>query len=133
MKTIKLALVAVAMLVAVSAESFAQGGGGGGGGGRGQGRGGGRGVAALLNGVSDSAAVTEKATAIFTAAQTAMMEARAGVARGTPPDSATMAKTTAITTKRNDDIKALLTKDADKKKFDENVAAQAAGRRGGGR
>jgi hypothetical protein len=130
MKMIKMALFAVLAFASVSA---AQGGGGGGGGGGRQGGGRG-GVAALLTGVSDSAAVFTKATEIFAKyqADTVMAGLRGG--RGTPVDtaSARYKAAVALRIKRNDEIKALLTKEADKKKFDENFTASlAAGRRGG--
>lgn len=80
--------------------------------------------ARLFDGITLNADQTAKAKAIITAARVA----RAGIDR-----QATDAREqlTAVATKQNADLKALLTSDADKTKFDEN-AARGRGRRGGG-
>ncbi|MBM4194174.1 MAG: hypothetical protein FJ202_07345 [Gemmatimonadetes bacterium] len=124
-------LVAVAGLLAVMAGSAAAQGGGGGGG-MGMGRGG-RGtpeqqdstqMARLFNGITLSADQMAKAKTIITAAREAMMNSDRQA-----PDF--MAKMQEANAKRNADLKALLTSDADKAKFDEN-SAMGRGRRGGG-
>jgi Spy/CpxP family protein refolding chaperone len=114
-----------AMLVTMAGAASAQGGGGGGGGGRaamtpeqrlertmGQ----------LFKDITLTDAVKAKAETIIKTA----MEAAAGVDRTAPEG---MAKIQEINKKRNDDLKALLTSDDDKKKFDANAAT--GGRRGG--
>src|SRR5882672_1957377 len=126
-------LIAVVGLLAVVAGSAAAQGGGGGGGGGGGRMGGGRGtpeqqdsaaMARAFNGITLDAATTAKAKAIITASR----EATAGLDRQAPDFND---KRMAATAKRNADLKALLTKDEDKTKFDANTAA-GAGRRGGG-
>jgi len=117
-------LIAVAaMLVTMAGAASAQGGGGGGGG---------RGtpeqqiertMTRLFNGITLNDAAKAKATEIVKKA----MEARMGLDRSKPED---MAKMQEITKKQTEDLKALLTSDDDKKKFDENVAAGGRGRGG---
>ena len=117
-----------AMLVTMAGAASAQGGGGGGGGG---------GMAQmtpeqrleatmgrLFKDITLTDAVKTKATKIVKDA----MDATAAIADRRSPEG--MAKSQEITKKRNDDLKALLTSDADKKKFDDNAAAPG-GRRGG--
>ena len=123
-------LVAVAaMLVTMAGAASAQGGGGGGGGG------GGMAnmtpeqridmtVQRLFKDITLTDAVKAKATAIIKTAS----EASAAIADRRSPEG--MAKNQEINKKRNDDLKALLTNDADKAKFDANAAAPG-GRRGG--
>ncbi len=135
MKTIKLALVAVALLVVASSVSFAQGGGGGGGGGGGRAGGGGRGgarggVGALLMGVADSATVAAKATEINTKYMADIAAGRPARGGAAPADSL-VKKAADATTARNKEIRALLTKPADQAAFDKNVAASMAPRGGG--
>jgi Spy/CpxP family protein refolding chaperone len=120
-------LLAVAgMLVVMAGAASAQGGGGGGGMGRGgspeqrdsvQ-------LSRLFNGITLNADQTTKAKAIITAA-------REEQAKIPAEDAERMTKMQAVNAKRNADLKALLTADADKTKFDENAAA-GRGRRGGG-
>lgn len=118
-------LIAVAaMLVATAGAAAAQGGGGGGGGRaamtpeqqveRTMGR--------LFNGITLSDAAKAKAMDIVKKA----VEARAGIDRQSPEG---MAKFAEVQKKQNEDLKALLTSDDDKKKFDEN-ATQGRGRGG---
>ncbi len=79
----------------------------------------------LFNGVTLNADQTAKAKEIITKAREGMM----GMDRQAPDFNE---KRMAETAKRNADLKALLTADADKAKFDENAAAAGRGRRGGG-
>jgi hypothetical protein len=132
MKKIRMAMLAVALLGGVAVVAEAQGGGG-----RGQGRGGRGGVTALLAGTSVATDSVFIAKAQEIAAkyavetgpiQQAMMAARQG---GAAVDSAQIKKMAEINAKRNAEIRALLTKEEDKKLFDEN-AARPQGRRGGG-
>jgi hypothetical protein len=122
-------LLAVAgMLVVMAGAASAQGGGGGGGGG---GRGMGpeaadsAALARLFNGITLNADQTAKAKVIITKAR----EANMTLDRAAPDFREKM---TEANNKRAADLKALLTTDADKTKFDENVAAAGRGRRGGG-
>jgi hypothetical protein len=120
-KMIQMAVMAAAMFVVVSSHAQAQGGGGGGGRGRGPNI-----QAVLKDSLKVSDAVMAKADSIIKAAQAEsqpLMEA----ARGGDADART--KMQAVTAKRNDAIKALLT-DAQKAEFDKLVPA--GGRRGGG-
>lgn len=123
-------LLSVAALLAVMAGSAAAQGGGGGGG-----MGGGRGnpaaqdsaqLARAFNGITLTADQTAKAKDIITKAR----EANMALDRTNMEDF--RAKMTEANNKRNADLKALLTSDADKAKFDENVASMGRGRRGGG-
>jgi hypothetical protein len=120
-------LLAVAgMLVVMAGAASAQGGGGGGGG---------RGMSAeardsvtlarSFNGITLTADQTTKAKAIIT-------KAREEGAAIPAEDAERMTKMQAVNAKRAADLKALLTTDADKAKFDENAAAMGRGRRGGG-
>jgi len=126
-------ILSVAALLAVMAGSAAAQGGGGGGGGRGMG--GGRGnpaaqdsamLARAFDGITLNADQTAKAKDIITKAREATMTL----------DRANMedfrAKMMEANSKRAADLKALLTTDADKAKFDENMASMGRGRRGGG-
>jgi Spy/CpxP family protein refolding chaperone len=117
-KTIRTLAMAAAMFAAVSTVAKAQGGGGGGG------RGGRNPVTILKDSLHVSDAILAKADSIVKAAATEsapLMEA----ARGGDADA--RAKMTAVNTKRNDAIKALLT-DEQKAQFDKLMTA---GRRGG--
>jgi hypothetical protein len=121
-------LLAVAgMLVVMAGAASAQGGGGGGGGGRG-----------MSAEARDSATLARSFTGItLTADQTAkakaiIVAAREEGAKIPAEDAERMTKMQAVNTKRAADLKALLTTDADKAKFDENLAAMGRGRRGGG-
>ena len=119
-------LTVAAMLVALTGAAQAQGGGGGGGRG-------GRGtpeaqdstqLARLFDGITLNADQTTKAKDIITKAREATMS----MDRQAEDFRAKMMEANA---KRNADLKALLTSDEDKAKFDANSAA-GRGRRGGG-
>ena len=116
----------VGLLAAVAGSASAQGGGGGGG----------RmqmspeaadsaTLARSFNGITLTADQTAKAKAIIKAAR----EANMSIDRQAPD---AREKMQAANAKRAADLKALLTSDADKAKFDENVANMGRGRRGGG-
>lgn len=145
-RSMRMGMAALALLVAANVAE-AQGGarGGGGGGGRG-GRGGAGQVPALLQNITLDATVQAKVDALttaFTEANTKLREeygimgGRGGGGGGTPPDSAKMAaymaKNTELVNKLRTDVKALLTPDQ-QKTWDANLAALPApgGRRGGG-
>jgi hypothetical protein len=120
----------VGLLAVVAGAASAQGGGGGGGG---MGRGAQMSpeaadsatLARAFNGITLNADQTAKAKKIIADARTA----NAGMDRQAPDFRDKM---TAANAKRSADLKALLTSDADKAKFDENAAAMGRGRRGGG-
>lgn len=82
-------------------------------------------MARLFNGITLNADQAAKARDIITKAREAMM----GLDRQAEDFRAKMMETNS---KRNADLKALLTADADKTKFDENAASMGRGRRGGG-
>ena len=120
-KMIKMAMMAAAMFAVVTTTAKAQGGGGGGGG-----RGGRSPLVILKDSMHVSDAILAKADSIIKAAaaeSAPLMEAM----RGGDADART--KMTAINTKRNDAIKALLT-DEQKAQYDKLMPA--GGRRGGG-
>jgi len=120
-KMIKMAMMAAAMFAVVTTTAKAQGGGGGGGG-----RGGRNPLVILKDSMHVSDAVLAKADSIIKAAaaeSAPLMEA----ARGGDADART--KMQAVTTKRNEAIKALLT-DEQKAQYDKLMPA--GGRRGGG-
>jgi hypothetical protein len=117
-KIIRMAALAAAMFMAVTTVAKAQGGGGGGRGGRNP-------LVILKDSMHVSDAVLAKADSIIKAAaaeSAPLMEA----ARGGDADART--KMQAVTAKRNEAIKALLTDDQ-KKEYDRLMPA---GRRGGG-
>ncbi|MFI5244096.1 MAG: hypothetical protein ACHQQR_02640 [Gemmatimonadales bacterium] len=116
-----------AMLLTMAGAASAQGGGGGGGGGRMQMSPEARDsstYARMFDGITVSSDAKPKATAIIKATR----EAMATLDRQAPDFRATM---TAANTKRNVDLKALLGSDADRAKFDENVAKMGGRGRGG--
>jgi hypothetical protein len=126
-------LAVAGMLAVMAGAASAQGGGGMGGMG---GMGGGRmqmspeaadsaTLARLFDGITLNADQTAKAKAIIKAAR----ESMAGMDRQAPDFREKMME---HNNKRNADLKALLTSDADKAKFDENAARAGRGRRGGG-
>ena len=118
-KMIKMAMMAAAMFAVVTTTAQAQGGGGGGG------RGGRSPLVILKDSMHVSDAILAKADSIIKAAaaeSAPLMEAM----RGGDADART--KMTAINTKRNDAIKALLT-DEQKAQYDKLMPA--GGRRGG--
>ncbi len=123
-------LAVAGMLAVMAGAASAQGGGGMGG------MGGGRmqmspeaqdsaQFARLFDGITLNADQTAKAKSIIKAAR----EALAGMDRQAPDFREKMME---HNSKRNADLKALLTSDADKAKFDENAARAGRGRRGGG-
>jgi hypothetical protein len=150
MKTIKLALVSLALVAAVSATATAQvvarGGGGGGTGGAlgagGRGGGGGMGTR-MVGGVAVPATVyglyvgtsVVQDEAVITAAVKIdakyAAEIRAGRATraGMPADSL-VAKARVASAKRAEELRALLKSDDDRTKFDENLVAMTTGRGG---
>lgn len=118
-KMIRMAMMAAALFAAVTTTAQAQGGGGG--------RGGRNPLTILKDSMHVSDAILAKADSIIKAAATEsapLMEAM----RGGDADART--KMMAVTTKRNDAIKALLT-DAQKAEYDRLMPA-GGGRRGGG-
>jgi Spy/CpxP family protein refolding chaperone len=136
MKVMRIATLGVALLLAATTVADAQDAGGR----RGGGRGGRGGVGALMQNITVTPDVQVKIDTIvakYRAETMAIFEAAGGGGggggRGTQLDTASQSKVTAINSKRNAEIKALLTPDQ-QKTFDENVAAVAAGRgrRGGG-
>ena len=121
-------VAAVGMLAVMAGAASAQGGGGGGG--MGQGRGSPEQqdsvqLSRLFNGITLNADQTAQAKAIITKARETNMSLDRQAADFRE-------KMTEANSKRNADLKALLTADADKTKFDENAAAAGRGRRGGG-
>ena len=118
----------VGLLAVVAGTASAQGGGGGGGGGRMQMSPEAQDsvqLSRLFNGITLSADQTAKAKGIITKAREGMM----GLDRQAADFNE---KRMEANNKRNAELKALLSADADKTKFDENAAAAGRGRRGGG-
>ena len=115
-------LAVAAMLLTMAGAASAQGGGGGGRGGTPEQRDSTQ-LSRLFNGITLNADQTAKAKAIITKGR----EATAGMDRQAPDFREKM---TEANTKRNADLKALLSSDADKAKFDENAAAGGRGRGG---
>ena len=117
----------VGLLMAVAGSASAQGGGGGMGGGQQMSPEARDSVqlSRLFTGITLNADQTAKAKKIITDARVALaaLDRQAADFRD---------KMTEANGKRNADLKALLTADADKTKFDENAAAAGRGRRGGG-
>ena len=126
MKAIRMAVLGAALVFGVTTVASAQGGGAGGG----QARGGGRGnqVARLMTDITVSADIQTK---IDTIAAKYQAQTRELMTAG-QMDDATRAKMMELNTKRNAEIRALLTAEQ-AAQFDKNVAAMpAGGRRGGG-
>jgi Spy/CpxP family protein refolding chaperone len=118
-------LLAVAgMLVVMAGAASAQGGGGGGMRGGSPEQRDSVQLSRLFTGITLNADQTAKAKAIISAAREEQTKIPA-------EDAERMTKMQAVNAKRNADLKALLTTDADKAKFDENAVA-GRGRRGGG-
>ncbi len=119
-------LAIAAMTMVMAGTAAAQGGGGGGGGmqmdpaAMAQ-----RTIDGLYKDITLNDAQKKSATDIITKAMT---DSRA-IDRAAPD---AQEKRAAVTTKRNADLKALLTSDADKAKFDDNVKNMPAGRGRGG-
>jgi hypothetical protein len=128
MKGIRMAVLGAALVFGVTTVASAQGGGGGG-----QARGGRGGVARLMTDITVSADVQAKIDTIAAKYQAQSRELMsAAQASGGAPDDATRAKMMEINTKRNAEIRALLTAEQ-QVIFDKNVAAApAGGRRGAG-
>jgi hypothetical protein len=125
MKGIRMAVLGAALVFGVTTVASAQGGGGQRGGGRG-------GIARLMTDITVSADIQTKIDTIAAKyqAQTRELMTAAGGAGGM--DDATRAKMMELNTKRNAEIRALLTAEQ-AAQFDKNVAAMpAGGRRGGG-
>ena len=117
----------VGMLAVMAGAASAQGGGGGMGGGQQMSPESRDSVtlSRMFTGITLNADQTAKAKKIITDARVALaaLDRQAADFRD---------KMTEANGKRNADLKALLTADADKAKFDENAAAAGRGRRGGG-
>ena len=130
MKGIRMAVLGAALVFGVTTVASAQGGGAGGG----QPRGGGRGnqVARLMTDITVSADIQTKIDTIAAKYQAQTRELMTAAAGGGQMDDATRAKMMELNTKRNAEIRALLTAEQ-AAQFDKNVAAMpAGGRRGGG-
>ena len=130
MKGIRMAVLGAALVFGVTTVASAQGGG--------QARGGGRGnqVARLMTDITVSADIQAKIDTIAAKYQTQTRElmtaAGGGGGGGMQMDSTTRAKMMELNTKRNAEIRALLSAEQ-QAQFDKNVAAMpAGGRRGGG-
>jgi hypothetical protein len=131
MKGIRMAVLGAALVFGVTTVASAQEARGGGGG---QARGGRGGVARLMTDITVSADVQAKIDTIAAKYQAQSRELMAAAqASGGAPDDATRAKMTENNTKRNAEIRALLTAEQ-QVVFDKNVAAMPAGggRRGAG-
>ena len=130
MKGIRMAVLGAALVFGMTATAEAQGGGGGGP--RGAGRGG---IQRLMTDITVSADVQTKIDSIVAKYQTQqreLMGAAAGGGGGMQNMSdETRAKMTELMSKRNAEIRALLTTEQ-QVQFDKNVAAAPMGRRGGG-
>ena len=129
MKGIRMAVLGAALVFGVTTVASAQGGG--------QARGGGRGgIARLMTDITVSADVQVKIDSIAAKYQAQTRElmtaAGGGGGGGMQMDSTTRAKMTELNSKRNAEIRALLSAEQ-QVQFDKNVAAMpAGGRRGGG-
>jgi len=125
-------MIVAAAALAIAVPAFAQGGGGGGGGMQmSPAERAARQKDMIFKDITLSAAQSAKVDTIKIEAgkkqQEAMMVARSGGG-----DMAAMRESMQkMNTERNDALKAVLTSDEQKKKFDENVAAMPQGRRGG--
>lgn len=117
-------LTVAAMLAVMAGAASAQGGGGGGGRGGSPEQRDSVQLARLFTGITLTAEQTAKAKTIITAA-------REEAAKIPAEDADRMTKMQAVNAKRNADLKALLSTDADKAKLDSN-AVMGRGRRGGG-
>ena len=130
MKGIRMAVLGAALVFGVTTVASAQGGGGQRGGGRGNQ------VARLMTDITVSADIQAKIDTIAAKYQTQTRElmtaAGGGGGGGMQMDSTTRAKMMELNTKRNAEIRALLSAEQ-QAQFDKNVAAMpAGGRRGGG-
>jgi hypothetical protein len=138
-------MLSLTLLVATSATSFAQGAGRGGRGGAGGAVGGvgvaGMGVPMTIAGAPRALAVLFVGTSVATdsvvlaeavkidAKYAAVIRAGRATRAGLPADSL-VEKARIATAMRNDELKALLRNDDDRKKFDENIVSLTAGRGG---
>jgi hypothetical protein len=139
MKIFRMAALAAALTVSAASLAAAQGGGGGGQ--RGAGMGQGRGAmmspdtmfVQMFKGIEVDADTKKKALEILTKHQAAQQQMLQSAMGGGGGDMQAMrAQITDMTTKRNSDLKKLLS-EADSKTFDANLAAMPGpGRRGGG-
>ena len=132
MKGIRMAVLGAALVLGVTTVASAQEARGGGGG---QGRGGRGGIARLMTDITVSADVQTKIDTIAARYQVQLREMMTPAGSGggaMQMDDATRAKMTELNSKRNAEIRALLTPEQ-QVQFDKNVAAMpAGGRRGGG-
>jgi Spy/CpxP family protein refolding chaperone len=128
-----LRLIAAAAVLAIAAPASAQGGMGGGMGGQQmspeqmltrQ-------KEMLFKGITLSAEQSAKADTIIMQGMAKQREARQAAMQGGGDRAAMMQQMQKMNAERNDALKALLTTDEQKKKFDENVANMPMGRRGG--
>ena len=128
MKGIRMAVLGAALVLGVTTVASAQEARGGG-----QARGGRGGVARLMTDITVSADVQAKIDTIAAKYQAQSRELMtAANAAGGAPDDATRAKMMELNTKRNAEIRALLTAEQ-AAQFDKNVAAMPTrGNRGGG-
>jgi len=131
MKT-SLRVLAAAAALAIATPAFAQGGGGGG---RGQQMSPEQRIARqkemLFQGITLSAAQSAKADTVIMAGMQKQMEAMQAMRSGGGDMAGMREQMQKMNTERNDALKAILTSDADKAKFDENVKNMPQGRRGG--
>ncbi len=85
----------------------------------------------LFQGITLSAAQSAKADTIIMAGMQKQMEAMQAMRSGGGDMAGMREQMQKMNTERNDALKAILTSDADKAKFDENVKNMPQGRRGG--
>ena len=128
MKGIRMAVLGAALVFGVTTVASAQGGG--------QGRGGRGGIARLMTDITVSADIQVKIDSVAAKYQAQTRElmtaAGGGGGGGMQMDSTTRAKMTELNSKRNAEIRALLSAEQ-QAQFDKNVAAMpVGGRRGGG-
>lgn len=134
MKTSLRLFTAVALL-AIAAPAYAQGGGGGGGGMQQMSpeQRVARQKEMLFKDITLSAEQSAKADTIIMKSMRTQMEAMQAARSGGGDREAMQQAMQKVNSERNAALKALLTTDEHKKKFDENLAAMPQGRRGGGR
>jgi len=85
----------------------------------------------LFQGITLSAAQSAKADTVIMAGMQKQMEAMQAMRSGGGDMAGMREQMQKMNTERNDALKAILTSDADKAKFDENVKNMPQGRRGG--
>jgi Spy/CpxP family protein refolding chaperone len=131
-----LRLIAAAAILAVAAPAYAQGGGGGGGGMGGQQmtpeQRAARQKEQLFAGITLTPAQSAKADTVIMAGMAKQQEMMQAARSGGGDMAAMREQMTKMNTERNDKLKALLSSDADKAKFDENVKNMPQGRGRGG-